>query len=220
MDLKNLIVSHKKVFTFLIIACLSIISLFYILFNLNPDLKVVGSIPKPDGFLDIKQPYITVVFETNISSNTQKQISVKIEPQLDHRLVWDKPSELSIILSDPKLTEETVLISTVYKNKTIYTLPIKIVLSLYSTQQLNEQARLQGIKDLEFGETIKQVYKELPFLTKLPISNDKYTIVYDFDKKTIRVRLYTDRSLVEKEINNLLKSIGVDIKKYPPYYLP
>jgi len=220
MDLKNLIVSHKKVFTFLIIACLSIISLFYILFSLSPNLKVIDSIPKPDGFLDIKQPNITIVFGANISSNVKKQISANTEPQLDHRLVWDKPHELSIILSDPKLTEETVLINIVYNNKTIYTLPIKVVLSLYSTQQLNEQARLQGIKDLEFGETVKQIYKELPFLTKLPISNERYTIVYDFDKKTIRVRLYTDRSLVEKEINNLLKSIGVDIKKYPPYYLP
>lgn len=220
MHLKNLVNSHKKISVFLALACLSLLSLFYILVGLSPNLKVINSIPAPDGFLDIKQPNVTIVFESNVPSHVQKQISANVEPQLDHRLVWDKPNELSIVLSDPKLTEETVLINLVYKNKIIHTLPIKVVLSLYSTEQLNEQARLQGIKDLEFGETVKQIYKDLPFLAKLPISNSKYTLVYDFDKKTIRVRLYTDRSQVETEINDLLKSIGVDIKKYPPYYLP
>ena len=220
MTLKTLIVSHKKTSALFAVACLSLLSLLYILAGLNPNLKVINSIPGPDGFLDIKQPTVTIVFESKISSSIQKQISVNTEPQLDRRLVWDKPNELSIVLSDPKLTEETVLINILYKNKIIHALPIKVVLSLYSTEQLNEQARLQGVKDLEFGETVKQVYEDLPFLAKLPVSNAKYTLVYDFDKKTVRVRLYTDRSQVETEINDLLKSIGVDIKKYPPYYLP
>lgn len=79
---------------------------------------------------------------------------------------------------------------------------------------------LQTIDDFQFAQESKKTYEKYPFLNKLPITNSRYNIVFDFQLEKIRVRLKTvTEAEVKDEIEKVLLEIGVDIKKYPVYYL-
>ena len=78
----------------------------------------------------------------------------------------------------------------------------------------------QTANDLYFAQTAQKLYAQYPFLRKLPIDTNKYTIVYDYQKQSLRVRLKkVSRKSVEKEINQTLTGIGVDLEKTAIYYL-
>ncbi|KKU94644.1 hypothetical protein A3H89_03915 [Candidatus Amesbacteria bacterium RIFCSPLOWO2_02_FULL_48_11] len=78
----------------------------------------------------------------------------------------------------------------------------------------------QTANDLYFAKTVQKLYAQYPFLRNLPIDTNKYTIVYDYQKQSLRVRLKkVSRKSVEKEINQTLTGIGVDLEKTAIYYL-
>ena len=78
----------------------------------------------------------------------------------------------------------------------------------------------QTANDLYFAKTVQKLYAQYPFLRNLTIDTNKYTIVYDYQKQSLRVRLKkVSRKSVEKEINQTLTGIGVDLEKTAIYYL-
>jgi hypothetical protein len=74
-----------------------------------------------------------------------------------------------------------------------------------------EQAGLQSAADYEFNQSMNKTLKDFPFITKLPLITTKYTILYDFTKDVIRVRMkpnITSQSIAT-EVQTQLDRIGV-----------
>ena len=76
----------------------------------------------------------------------------------------------------------------------------------------------QAQNEIIFNEAWDKLQKEYPWYKNLPIIKDGYTIVYDFDKKSFRIRL-TSKNISSEERNVLvnsaldqLKKIKVDLK--------
>lgn len=94
--------------------------------------------------------------------------------------------------------------------------PQVVIPDIVKDQTIYEQPK----DDLIFSNTIERAYKEQPFLQKLPIETPNYIIVYDYNKKLIRVRLLsTEKILIKKEIEKKLKEIGVDLSIVKIEYL-
>ena len=94
--------------------------------------------------------------------------------------------------------------------------PQSVIPDIVKDQTIYEQPK----DDLIFSNTIEKAYKEQPFLQKLPIETPKYIIVYDYNKKLIRVRLLSkEKILIKEEIKNRLKEIGVDLLAIKVEYL-
>ncbi|MEK7163682.1 MAG: hypothetical protein AAB768_00895 [Patescibacteria group bacterium] len=94
--------------------------------------------------------------------------------------------------------------------------PQSVIPDIVKDQTTYEQPK----DDLIFSNTIEKAYKEQPFLQKLPIETPNYIIVYDYNKKLIRVRLLSkEKILIKEEIKNKLKEIGVDLLTIKVEYL-
>lgn len=81
-----------------------------------------------------------------------------------------------------------------------------------------EQGKLQAAIDFEISAYTSKVINDMPFLTKLPIITDRFLLIYDFEKKSIRARLKTGftQKDVESEVKTTLERIKVpsSIKVY------
>lgn len=79
----------------------------------------------------------------------------------------------------------------------------------------------QNKLDYQFNDLVKSTVNQYPFITKLPIFTDHYTIIFDFETTSIRVRLInTTQAAVSAQVTQQLQSIGVDTTKIPVNYLP
>src|SRR3989304_3090421 len=68
----------------------------------------------------------------------------------------------------------------------------------------------QTANDLYFAKTVQKLYAQYPFLRNLPIDTNKYTIVYDYQKQSLRVRLKNvSRKSAEIEINQTITGMVV-----------
>lgn len=213
-------ISRKKKY-FLGLVLVSLISFVYLVVYSQPVLKVVSSFPAQNQPFDFSNPTVSIIFSKELSNTEQSGVSVKMTPEIKFHLLWESRSNLSIIPEDSKILTTNFVINILYHNKTVYSLSTIPLVTKYTSEQLDEQARQQGAKDLIFGQTTTQIYKDLPFIGKLPIMTNQYTIVYDYVQKNIRVRLQngTTKESVIKEVTKVVTDIGVDIKKYPIVFI-
>jgi len=86
----------------------------------------------------------------------------------------------------------------------------------------SQEGLQQTQNDFEFGQIVKKEVEKLPFLTSLPIITNNYVVLYDFEKRLIRVDLSASvtQIQVEEEIKTKLTQIGVDLKKIPLRFSP
>jgi hypothetical protein len=88
-------------------------------------------------------------------------------------------------------------------------------------QQLNQQTE----DDINYSETLKQLYQQSPWLKKLPIETNNYRLVYDFETSSFRIRILTipsspeELETIKQTALNHLQSIGVDTTIQPYYFL-
>ncbi|NMB91717.1 hypothetical protein GYA37_02630 [candidate division WWE3 bacterium] len=81
--------------------------------------------------------------------------------------------------------------------------------------------------DYEHAEAIKELLKEYPWYSKLPIDNNEYTIVWDLDIEKFRIRLKIPEtspqeskdSLIAKAVEDIKTLTGEDFQKYTYYVL-
>lgn len=74
--------------------------------------------------------------------------------------------------------------------------------------------------DLEFSRGLTDLHEKYPWYSKLPIENEDYRIIYDFDTNSFRIRLLTESTeIIKNAALNNLKSIGVDITITSYYFL-
>lgn len=112
------------------------------------------------------------------------------------------------------------------KQKTSVTVPISP--SLTPTPQLSTlvpSTEDQTKNDLIFSQGWDKLQKDYPWYKNLPIVQNYYTIVYDFDKKSFRIRLSATNfspeqknQIMNQALENL-KKINVDLTKYTYYVL-
>lgn len=212
---------NRKKKYFLGLALVSLISFVYLIVYTQPTLKVVSSVPTQNQPFDLSNPTISITFSKELSDTEQSGVSIKMTPEIKFHLLWESNSNLSIIPEDSKILTTNFITNILYHNKTVYSLTTIPLFTKYTSEQLDEQARQQGANDLIFGQTTAQIYKDLPFISKLPIMTNQYTIVYDYVQKNIRVRLQNGatKEIVLKEVTKVVIDIGVDIKKYPIVFI-
>ncbi|MDZ4229156.1 MAG: hypothetical protein U1C50_02785 [Patescibacteria group bacterium] len=83
-----------------------------------------------------------------------------------------------------------------------------------------EKAARQTQDDLTSAAAIKAVHDQFPWYAKMPIEAPDYRIVYDFDKKSFRIRLLTKSTeTIKQAALDQLETIGVDLKQYEYYFI-
>ena len=97
-----------------------------------------------------------------------------------------------------------------------------------SLSDLDQQIKMEDIDDPAIGEELRKIYRQRPWLEKLPLKSKSYIIIFDWAKESIRVRMMidTDSSLsreaqiakIKTEAPKQLAEIGVDLNKEKIYY--
>jgi len=78
----------------------------------------------------------------------------------------------------------------------------------------------QTPNDQLYGQAIKTLVQQYPWYPKLPIETKDFRIIYDFDKKSFRIRILTQPTDVIKQVAiDKLKEIGVDLTKFTYYFI-
>ncbi len=222
----------KKFFKIQSLLFLGIVLLLTFLFLKKlpgPTPRVASSVPKPNGFLEIRDPFIQIIFDKPVLPAQQSFIKVKSQPDASFRLVWESPVKLSLIPSITLTPNEDYRIQLSLNEKLIFTLPFKTAYGPYSPKELDQQAVKQGQEDLVFNQKIEDLYKQLPFLRSLPITTPEYGIVYDYEKKAVRIRVKYDigpglskanqLERIKPEILQKLESIGINTKTQPLLFI-
>jgi hypothetical protein len=79
---------------------------------------------------------------------------------------------------------------------------------------LQKEAIDQSVKDYTYGQIIQQSLKKRPYLKMFPIITNRYTLVYDWEKSAVRVRLANTGITpadVETEIREKLSDINAPV---------
>lgn len=59
--------------------------------------------------------------------------------------------------------------------------------------------------DEKYSQAITEIHEEYPWYSEMPIEKEKYTIVFDFQKKSFRIRL-----LLSSPLESLIKSLTIE----------
>jgi len=91
----------------------------------------------------------------------------------------------------------------------------------FNLNELNSQESTQLIQDaLKYGQALEKLNQTYPWYSKLPIETNEYRIIYDFDKKSFRIRLLQPTSPeIKQKALDALKNIGVDLTIFTYYFL-
>ncbi|MGB9706482.1 MAG: Ig-like domain-containing protein [Microgenomates group bacterium] len=165
---------------------------------------------------------IKIVFNKKVPLKNQRLFSIQTTPPFSFKTNWGNSSVLIITPTQPFLSQTSYQIKLLYDNKDFFSWSFD---SESTPEELTseEQAKLQAIGDISFNEAITLLYQKKPWLKKLPIVNNKYVIVYDFEDQAIRVRLITDATSKlsqEEQVSQIknaafkeLENIGVNLSE-------
>lgn len=78
----------------------------------------------------------------------------------------------------------------------------------------------QPPNDQLYGQAIKDIVNQYPWYPKIPIETQEYRIIFDFDKKSFRIRFLTPLSeQIKQAAIKKLVEIGVDLDKFTYYFV-
>lgn len=168
---------------------------------------------------------LKIVFTSKINEKNVDKIEVKVFPNLNHTKMWVKADTLIVRPAEPLLLDTKYTVSIFYNQKPIgsYAFSTKSGPQLTVTEKAVVE---QADDDKVFNEETAQILASLPWYTKLPIDTSEYRVVYDFVKKSFRIRLkvYSDapnekiEELKEKALRDLIK-VGANPQKETYYVL-
>ena len=180
---------RSKIYKFIGIITIAIIvfSVFLILSKKqkNEDLFFVSSIPKNNERLIFQRSEIIITFNRNITEEDGKNLEVKISPEENINKVYQE-NKIRINPETEFQINTDYKIEVIYKNKDIYTLAFTTI--PVTQQQLQEDGAKQTEADLAFNENYEKFLIDYPWYTELPIEKSNYRIIYDFEKKSFRIR--------------------------------
>lgn len=211
------LLSHLKkpksiiIMVLFIISCLSIYYIYST--TVIAGYSVLSTLPPNGATISNFETPIVFTFQKVVPKNIQNTIVVTTLPKFLVDVSWKNNQEL-YILPIKQLDPSTFYHISLYLNNKLFysysfSTPVKI------TDDYIKSIMQQAGEDLYFGSQTRKIITTQPFLSKLPISTPSYTIVYDYEKKLIRIRLALNvqKTEVEEEINTKLTNIGVDLKK-------
>jgi hypothetical protein len=95
--------------------------------------------------------------------------------------------------------------------------------------RLDKEIKTEIVDPPSIGNDLKNTYKKMPWLEKLPIRKKSFVLIYDWEEKAVRARIIVDalspaayETQVEEIKKNIvleLQTIGVDLNKVPVYYV-
>lgn len=197
----------KKIFigTLVIIA---FIGYLFLTTRGTASINVLSSDPKNGSrFVDTKKE-ILVNLNRNISLKEGEDLKVKIFPEEKIEKVYQE-NKIRIRSETEFKTDTKYEIGIYFKEKPIYI--FSFTTSEFNQQQIREDGNKQAIADLAFGERYEDFLKNYPWYQSLPIEKNEYRIVYDFEKKSFRIRFKITTSEDQKEL--IVKTALEDIKK-------
>ncbi len=167
---------------------------------------------------------ITITFQQDLSTDQQEAISFSAQPSVDSTTKWAAANEIQ--LTPTQLLEglTTYIISILYKNESIHTFSFQTV--DISSEQFLEDIRQQAEGDALFAEDQKEWYQDNPWYAGLPIVTDGFTIVYDVEEKSFRIRITLEDDATNAEIKAAkqealddLEDIGADPNTQGYYFI-
>lgn len=143
-----------------------------------------------------------VTFARVLDESTKRKLSLRITPEVESKNFWSENNYQYYINTTEKLQLDTeYVVNVYYKNKKIYSKTY--LTSKYSFEEQAEHAREQTQADIEFNKAISNLQKDFPWYNDIPIDNDQFTIVYDYDQTKFRIRLKIPENTDPEIIDNL-----------------
>jgi len=206
----------KLILIFSLIILIFILILVRFFVSKPPTPTVKSTVPANNAELILDNTPLTITFANPLSSNQQAQTTVTAEPSATFQLTWPSPDQLLVTPTNffTKDTRYTITIS--FDQNSIPS--FSFTTNFYSSLELEEQGREQIADDLIFGQTWTEFIKQNPWYKSLPIETKTYRIIYDFEKKSFRIRLLitpspTERQTIVQQALNDLEKIGVNLKE-------
>ncbi len=188
-----------KKYSIPIILLLVFLSILLLVFNLtkkSAELELIEITPNPTTNSIRIQESVTLQFE-NITEEEKLSTNVLIYPRIDFSGEW---SETKLTLK-PDLywdTEKTYTVLIYIDNAYFDSFSFKVV----GEDELTEEEKniIYNAQISELSEQYSELYKDRPWLEKLPIISDEYVIIFDFENEKIRIRLLDTEGLTSDEI--------------------
>lgn len=144
----------------------------------------------------------------NLDEDEKNYIGAVFSPLTEYDLKWDS----QVLLVTPKILEPDkeykLAISITGTKLAEYTLHTKKYDELTNEEQ--ELLRTNGIK--YNAEKAKTILEEKPWLRELPIFNKNFNIIYDYDNKIVRIRVYRIPNINQAEEDSIKESALNELK--------
>lgn len=180
------------------------------------------TLPQNNSSNVLPETPIEIHFSQPLSSRQQNSISLQFTPSIDRPLKWTDDQTLEISPSQPLNIATYYQIQIKYQGQVIYTLSFT---TTPFTEKLRQQIQDQAQDDFIYGQAVEKFNQQYPWYKKLPIITNDYSIGYDFDRESFRIRFSSDippnqhQQIINDALNDL-KNIGVNINNIKYYTVP
>lgn len=144
---------------------------------------------------------ISLTFQSEVNEKDRSKINFILSPQVTTKNTWQDKKTL-VIKTYPYLSEDTrYQFSLYYKDSLIKTGTFKTSSPINLSDE--DQQKQQTIDDYQYAKALEDERKEKPWLDALPLEDDRFVAVYDYETQKVRVNIIQD---LEKDILERLKS--------------
>jgi len=163
------------------------------------------------------QSKLNIEFSQKLSDKQKQKITIKTSPEFETEFKWDN-NNLQIIPKNNLQPNTNYSVSILYKNQQIGSFNFKT--NPYSSEEFKQQLIQQTQDDILYNNAVKNLFKEHPWYSHMPIITENYHISYDFNKKSFRIDLITKTTEeIKQQALKSLENIGIDIKTQDYYFL-
>jgi hypothetical protein len=201
----------RKKYIIIFIFIILIIVFVFFQASIQPP-KVATTQPKDGSVLVSQETNVSILFENILKENITKKISFEITPKESFEVNF---SEKAMIVSFEESLQSDTLYTIIikYNNKEIYRFSFQS--TPLTKEIISKEGALQSVDDLIFNEAYEKFLDNYSWYVHLPIENNQYHIVYDFERKSFRIRILIpdldpeqEEAILENAMNDL-KTIGL-----------
>lgn len=167
----------------------------------------------------------TISFGTVLSQDTKNKLSFKVTPPIGAKTYWlENNYQYYFQLTELMENNSEHTIQVFYKNSEIFS--HTFVTSEFSAEEQREHIREQSEADYEFGQAVDRLRTDLPWYDDIPIDNEQFTVMYDYDREEFRIRLKVPESTdaeirqnLENKALSAMEAIDIDPAEWGYYVL-
>lgn len=173
----------------------------------------ISSITPANGSQNVNlNENIVIGFQKELTAKNQANFQLSLAPAVESQAEWTDNKTYTIQPISGLELKTPYTLNIKYKDKIIASssFTTKTAENLTEAEQIEQQA----IDDYQYQQELNRVYDNNLWLLQLPIDTNDYTIVYDFEKNHLRVRVKQkitadERIILQKQISDLLASKGI-----------